>query len=584
MDTFMIQKQLDDYYSQNQLDKAYQFLLEQTKLAMDVQDDILVLFLLSELIGYYRVTAQFQLGNTVASQAMKILESRGLRDSLHGATTYLNIATLYRAQGKYQDALSFYLQTEKIYQHLLSDTDERYSAFYNNVSLLYQEMGDYQKALDYEIKALDMISRLDDCEIETAITYTNLSQMYFSLHDLTKGKECLLKSIEMFEQYGPTDPHYFAAQASLAHYYYLEKNYAKAMKIYDEVLNNIEKVFGKNKDYSTVLSNKKIVENEMKNYQFKGLQLCQKYYETYGKKMIDEHFLDYKQYMAIGMFGFGSDCLGYDDEISKDHDFGPGFCILLPLEIYQKIGKDLQEEYEKLPTEFMGLQRWESHHGQGRVGVFVIEDFFNQFLHHIPTSLEDWLYSDENALLACTNGRIFDDYYGEVTKIRQELSYYPEDIRVKKIARGIAKMAQSGQYNYSRCMRRQDEVAASLALHEFIDQTLSVIYLLNKKYKPYYKWSYFGLKDCFILKDVAPLIQELVLLPSQKGQWDQKSVDINTQDHKVVIIEKICQKVIIELNKQGLSDSLDDFLENHTMIVMSHIQDEKIKMKHVMEG
>ena len=64
-------------------------------------------------------------------------------------------------------------------------------------------------------------------------------------------------------------------------------------------------------------------------------------------------------------------------------------------------------------------------------------------------------------------------------------------------------MAQSGQYNYARCMQREDEVAATLALNEFIDQTLSLLYLLNKKYKPYYKWSYYGLKDCTCLQAVT---------------------------------------------------------------------------------
>lgn len=171
-----------------------------------------------------------------------------------------------------------------------------------------------------------------------------------------------------------------------------------------------------------------------------------------------------------------------------------------------------------------------------------------------------------------------------MTQIRQYLSYYPEDIRIKKIARCLAKMAQSGQYNYARCMQREDEVAATLALNEFIDQTLSLLYLLNKKYKPYYKWSYYGLKDCTCLQAVTPLLLQLVQLPSQKQHWPQKNNIINTDDQKVVLIEKICQLVIGELHRQGLSTSDDDFLDNHTLEVMSHIQDDCIRMKHVMEG
>ena len=111
-----------------------------------------------------------------------------------------------------------------------------------------------------------------------------------------------------------------------------------------------------------------------------------------------------------------------------------------------------------------------------------------------------------------------------------------------------------------------------------------MIYLLNKKYKPYYKWSFYGLKDCFLLKDCIPLIEELVQLPSQIQYYQKEIKGINRDDSKVVLIEKICQKVIQELKRQKLTQIDDDFLENHTYSIMQHIQNHIIKNKHVMEG
>lgn len=584
MDRQTLTKQLDDFYTHQKLDAAYQFLMEQASLAMEQHDDVLLLFLLNELIGYFRVTAQFVSGNAIAAQILKLIQARHLEKTIDAATSYINIATFYRVQGKYQDALALYLQAQDIYQQALLQDDERYSAFYNNLSLLYQEMGDYTQALSTQQKAIDIIKKLPDCRIEEAISYTNLAQMYFAVSNRQEGEKYLYQAIELFQNYGKDDPHYFAALSALAHHFYLQKNYERSLQIYQDVLERIEKTYGQNKDYQTVSLNIQKIQKEKDHRRMNGLDLCEAFYQTYGQRMINEQFSDIQDQLAVGMFGFGSDCLGYDDEISEDHDFGPGFCLLVPQEIYQRYKVDLQDAYQQLPHEFMGIRRQVSTQGTDRVGVFEIQSFFKHFLKEIPQTLEDWLYADENALLACSNGRLFMDHYGEVSRLREYLRYYPEDIRLKKIARCLAKMAQSGQYNYARCMRRGDEVASQLALFEFIDQTLSLIYLLNKKYKPYYKWSFYGLKDCPILRFVQPLIQKLATLPSQKQHWTKHIHDINRQDEKVVLIEQICQMVVVELKKQNLISGDDVFLETHTQEVMSHIQDSVIRQKHVMEG
>ena len=62
----------------------------------------------------------------------------------------------------------------------------------------------------------------------------------------------------------------------------------------------------------------------------KGLELSEKYFEEYGQPMLEKEFPDILPYLAVGLFGSGSECFGYDDEVSRDHDFEPGFCIFLP--------------------------------------------------------------------------------------------------------------------------------------------------------------------------------------------------------------------------------------------------------------
>ena len=46
--------------------------------------------------------------------------------------------------------------------------------------------------------------------------------------------------------------------------------------------------------------------------------------------MIKDQFPEYENRIAVGMVGEGSDCFGYDDSISMDHDYGIGFCMWIP--------------------------------------------------------------------------------------------------------------------------------------------------------------------------------------------------------------------------------------------------------------
>ena len=331
-----------------------------------------------------------------------------------------------------------------------------------------------------------------------------------------------------------------------------------------------------------------------------GLELSRLYYQQLGRPMLEEKFGEYLPRIAAGLAGEGSECFGFDDDISRDHDFGPGFCIWLNKEDFDKIGAEMQAAYNNLPKEFMGYAaRNTTKRGGGRVGVFEIKDFYSRFIgnEQPPKNLINWLYLPEHKIATAVNGEIFEDNPGEFSFIRNSLlNYYPEDVRIKKIAARAAVMAQAGQYNYGRCMQRGDIVAAELALAEFTKATLSMVYLLNRVYCPYYKWQFYGLKQLcktmghrFALSGVVKMLEQLVATENQTAAWqppfgDNRNPYINKADKKVVIIENICTLVVNELRRQGLTDIKDNFLEAHTYKLMECIGDETLRRCHVMEG
>lgn len=318
----------------------------------------------------------------------------------------------------------------------------------------------------------------------------------------------------------------------------------------------------------------------------KGLDLSYEYYREIGRPVLEELFPQYMDKIAAGLVGEGSECFGYDDRISMDHDYGPAFCIWLSDEDYVKIGKEMMAAYEKLPKEFKGIgTQMQRVQAQGRRGVLPIHQFYNKFLgaKGVPEELIDWLVIPEYCLATATNGKVFEDNLGVFTEIRKKLlDYYPEDVRLKKIAARAVTMAHSGQCNYSRMMRRNGTVAAFLALEEFVRATVSMIYLLNKKYTPYYKWMWNGLENMERLASVQKLLQMLVETGLDKGKWPVENWKkfqnkLNMDDQIIMLVEEICALVAMELKAQGISNCSSDYLEEHAYAVMSCIQDSRVR-------
>ena len=309
----------------------------------------------------------------------------------------------------------------------------------------------------------------------------------------------------------------------------------------------------------------------------KGLELAEKFYKEYGEKMIDENFSHIKQYLAFGLAGSGSECLGFDDNISQDHDFEAGFCIFIPDEdlVSERDEFLLERAYSKLPREFMGYERSKLNPvGGNRHGVIRISKFFKDKVGDSNGNIttDGWFCISEQFLLEATNGKIFCDNFGLMTEIRERLSYLPEDIRLKKLAGNILVMAQSGQYNYKRCIDRQETGAAQLAIGEFVNATLKVIFLLNKKYMPYYKWSFRALKDLELLSELSDQLEYLISSTNTKKE----------SEIKIEVIEDIAKSIINELEKQSLTRASSNNLVNHAYSINDKIQDSEIRNLNVM--
>ncbi|MBI2857021.1 MAG: DUF4037 domain-containing protein [Chloroflexi bacterium] len=303
-----------------------------------------------------------------------------------------------------------------------------------------------------------------------------------------------------------------------------------------------------------------------------GLGIAERYYRAFGAPLIKQGFPEYRDRIAAGLVGDGSECYGYDDELSRDHDWGPGFCLWLNERDYLAIGARLEEALAGLPPVFEGFgPRPVSAWGQGRVGVFEIGRFYKKFigLDRIPTSLREWRAIPENHLAAATNGKVFVDPLGEFTAFRDRLhGFYPEDVRLKKTAARCMSLGQLGQYNFARCAQRREVVAARYVEAQFCAQAISLVFLLNRRYTPFYKWMHRAVKELPILGETTHrLLSEIA---NAYGYMK-----------KTPLIEEACANLIAELRRQGLSDSPSDFFLDHGPVVQGKIQDRELRSANV---
>lgn len=535
----------------------------------------------NEQIGYYRSISNYEEALKISKEMLELVKELGLQESEAHGTTLLNAATAYRAAGMCEKAIAMYRTAEQIFKNL-GIQDERLAGLYNNMSMAFQQKEDYGTAESCLLQALAIVRNLPDHKVEEATTYANLASVCYEKEEFAQGIEYVQRAIERFEECEEKDAHYCGALALLAQGHYEQGELEKAISAYTEALREILAHFGKNESYAMTCENcaivlskagfakeaeylKKEAKETYENIrrpkkEISGLELSKCYYETYGKAMLKEQFPEYADRVAAGLVGHGSECLGFDDMWSKDHDFGPGFCLWLTEKDYEKVGQKMQETYEALPKAFMGYPaRNTSKRGGGRVGVLSIPEFYEEF-----TGNGAWSEMEDEKLAMAVNGEVFDDPLGEFSAIREQLQNgMPFAVWKRRLANAVALTAQAGQYNYGRCKKRNDIVAANLALDEFVREGMRTAYLLNRRYMPYYKWAWRGLENLERLSELKPLFEQVL---SSEGERES-------------VVEEICARLLEELKRQNLTYGEETFLELH----VERILEAKEEMNPIIE-
>ena len=305
----------------------------------------------------------------------------------------------------------------------------------------------------------------------------------------------------------------------------------------------------------------------------RGLDEARALYLHEGRDMIHRLFPEYEAKIAVGLAGHGSECFGFDDEVSRDHDFPLGFCLWLDDETDREIGVELSRAYRSLP---IIKAKEQSLLAEKSRGVMRISDFYRRYTgcEGAPRELMHWLSLPSYALAEATNGEVWRDEAGLFSAVRSELLNMPEDVRLKKLAARCLTMAQTGQYNYPRMLRRGETGAAMLCLSQFVNAACEAVYLLNRRPMPSDKWQLRAMESLEIMAYLKEAFE--FLLTAENDEEGSKL--------KVQVVEDICIELGIKLNKLGLSSGTWDYLEPHAFQLQSRIKSHELRALHIAEG
>jgi hypothetical protein len=231
-----------------------------------------------------------------------------------------------------------------------------------------------------------------------------------------------------------------------------------------------------------------------------GIELSERYYIEFGKSVFEDQFPDVLPFLCFGIAGPGSECYGFDDSFSYDHDFGPDFCIFYPEDkLSSRQVFALERAYSKLPSEYMGFSRpkFDPYGGFKRRGVIGVNEFYSRYIPEgsVPKDVASWTEISEERLCEAVNGKVFADNYGLFSSVRDSLLSMPDDIKKKRLSGLLFALSQDGWYNVPRMYKRGEKGAVGLYLAEFAREAARCVYILSGRYVPYVKWIFKGLRE-----------------------------------------------------------------------------------------
>jgi hypothetical protein len=230
-----------------------------------------------------------------------------------------------------------------------------------------------------------------------------------------------------------------------------------------------------------------------------GLELAGDFYAGVVRALLAAEFPGLRY--AAALLGPGSEVAGFDTQRSTDHDWGPRLQLLLPDEsgdgdtagtaaaITATLARQLPDSFRGFPVRF-SLSGEPANSARHHVRVARLGGWLTWLLGFDPrvgVSLLDWLATPAQRLAEFTTGQVFHDAPGELTRARQALAWYPDDVWRYVLACQWQRLDQEEPFA-GRCAEAGDELGSLVVTARLARDLTRLCLLMHRRYPPYSKW------------------------------------------------------------------------------------------------
>lgn len=257
-----------------------------------------------------------------------------------------------------------------------------------------------------------------------------------------------------------------------------------------------------------------------------GLELSHLFYTEAVKPVLDADFPDLRYDAAV--IGSGSEVLGFDTEMSRDHHWGPRVMLFVSAEDHGRVADAINAtmrkrlpysihgyftSFEPIPDEphilrFEARTEGEVNH---RVSVEVLREMVRGYLGFDITAditPADWLSFPQQKLRTLTAGAVYHSGLGEVDAMRERLRYYPRDVWLYLMAAGWARIGQEEPF-MGRTGDVGDELGSRVLAARLIRDGMMLAFLIERVYAPYSKWFGTGFARLACAAELTPIFHRV---------------------------------------------------------------------------